>query len=138
MKFIDLENKQYNNFKDDNKVEEGVIEAEPVDDEETIVKAFNEKIPALDKSMYSPDEQKILLELFDNGTTEIGDFLIGRRFVLKSDEVTKIRKKTKILSSLYDKLKENNLIEEVRVNPNNPVCKYRARAVLYRQKWQDK
>jgi hypothetical protein len=137
IEFIDLENKQYNNFKD-NEVEEGTIEAEPIEDEIISVKAFNEKIPALDKSMYSDEEQKILLELFDNGTTEIGDFLIGRRFVLKSDTVKKIRKKTTILSSLYEKLKENNLIEEVRVNPNNPVCKYRARAVLYRQKWQDK
>jgi len=121
------------NEKYPNSVEAEII---PEPKEETVVNPFNEKVPALDLKIYSPDEQKLLKELYDNGAITIGQNLIGRRHVLRA--VGKMKKKSETLSLLYEKLFENGYIDKKQVNPNNAIYKYIALAELHHHNWQDK
>jgi len=129
---IEEMNKQYSNkdFVEVETVEEGKEKAKET------VEAFNEKVPAIDLKVYTPNEQRLLKELFDNGAITIGQNLISRRIVLK--EVGIMIKKQNTLSLLYEKLYEQGLIEKKQINPNNKLFKYIARTELHHQTWQEK
>ena len=129
---IEEMNKQYSN--------KDFVEAETVEEGENktteTVEPFNEKVPAIDLKVYTPNEQRLLKELFDNGAITIGQNLISRRVVLK--EVGIMIKKHNLLSVLYEKLYEQGLINKQHINPNNKLFKYIALAELHHQTWQEK
>jgi hypothetical protein len=125
-------NSQYSN--------KGFVEAEMVEEDEVgsteTVEAFNQKVPAIDLKMFTPNEQRFLKELFDNGAITIGQNLVSRRVVLR--QVGVMIKKPHTLSLLYEILYEQGLVEKKNVNPNNKLFKYIACAELHHQEWQKK
>ena len=118
----------------------GFVEAEMVEEGEVkgteTVEALNQKVPAIDLKMFTPNEQRFLRELFDNGAITIGQNLVSRRVVLR--QVGVMIKKQNTLSLLYEKLYEQGLVDKKNVNPNNKLFKYIARAELHHQEWQKK
>ena len=129
---IEETNRQYSN-KDF--VEAEMVEEVEVNSAET-VEAFNQKVPAIDLTMFTPNEQRFLKELFDNGAITVGQNLVSRRVVLK--QVGVMIKKQHTLALLYEKLYEQGLVEKKNVNPNNKLFKYIACAELHHEEWQTK